>query len=212
MKISPLFRFASNRIAVHGFRQFQPFSTLKDPLKAAPRSLHFDRSFDLARPEIQNSYFGKLMLTIFGYYTKQSQYRRGAQNLFEALQEKSTDSKFFKIMKLDREFPGIQAVLSLHMWLLIRRLKEVNGGKQVSQFLYDEFLEDVEDRLRKAGVKVRFNSLLEDLEKRFYGACFAYDDALSTTTSSKESLAEALVRNVYQREEKKLKAARRLEK
>lgn len=51
---------------------------------------------------------------------------------------------------------------------------------------------------------------MEDLEKRFYGACLAYDDALSI--SSKESLADALVRNVYQREENKLKSARRLEK
>lgn len=154
MKFSPLLRFTLDRNSVLGLHFYKAFSSSKDLLRTDPRSLYFDRSFDVVRPEIQNSVFGKLFLTLFGYYTKQSEHRRGARNLFQAVQEKAQDSRFYEVMKLDREFPGIQAVLSLHMWLLIRRLKEANGGKQITQFLYDQFLENVEERLYRAGVKV----------------------------------------------------------
>ena len=50
---------------------------------------------------------------------------------------------------------------------------------------------------------------LEDLERKFYGRCLAYDTSLEK--ESKESLAEALLRNVYDADNNKKAASRLLE-
>ena len=58
--------------------------------------------------------------------------------------------------------------------------------------------------------QVRVSQKLEDLEKRFYGRCLAYDQALSL--DAKETLAHALLRNVYDEDKAKDAASRRLER
>ena len=47
------------------------------------------------------------------------------------------------------------AILCLHMWMtLVRLRKEGKTGKSLTQLIYDNFQEDVEHRVRAAGVKV----------------------------------------------------------
>lgn len=54
------------------------------------------------------------------------------------------------------DFQSMHAMLCLHIWLLLVRLRAEGGaGKELAQVLYDEFQEDVEQRARRAGVKVR---------------------------------------------------------
>ena len=78
-------------------------------------------------------------------------------------------------------FADTHALLCLHVWLLLVRLRaEGASGAQAAQLLYDFFSDDAEVRVRAAGVRVRVSKWLADLEKMFYGAATAYDKALGS--------------------------------
>ena len=94
--------------------------------------------------------------------------------------------------------------------MVIRRLRlEGRDGNQLAQVMYDNFQDDVEHLVRKAGVQIRLQKHLTDLEKQFYGSAAAYDRALSDTPT--EPLSATLFRNVYQRAEGKEDASKLLE-
>lgn len=63
--------------------------------------------------------------------------------------------------------------------------------------------------MRSAGVQVRLQKHLTELEKQFYGSCTAYDTAIGDEPI--EPLASALLRNVYLGDDGKLEAAKKLE-
>jgi len=110
-------------------------------------------------------------------------------------------------------FADTHALLCLHVWLLLVRLRsEGANGAQAAQLLYDFFSDDAESRVRAAGVRVRVSKWLAELEKMFYGAATAYDKALGSPGSSKNddgafsftppadarrALSKALLRNVF---------------
>ena len=57
-------------------------------------------------------------------------------------------------MKIEKDFRAQFAMMSLHIWLCLRRLRdEGKDGKEMSQALYDIFWEDVERRVYAAGVR-----------------------------------------------------------
>jgi len=76
-------------------------------------------------------------------------------------------------------FADTHALLGLHLWLALVRLRAEGGaGKAISQALYENFSDDVEARVRAAGVRVRVGKWLSELERMFYGAATAYDRAV----------------------------------
>lgn len=78
-------------------------------------------------------------------------------------------------------FANTHALLCLHIWLLLVRLRaEGANGAQAAQLLYDFFSDDAEVRVRAAGVRVRVSKWLAELEKMFYGSATAYDKALGS--------------------------------
>lgn len=116
----------------------------------------------------------------------------------------------FAALDVPDNFQGKHAFLSLHVWLILRRLfPEGRDGKQLSQLMYDNFQDQVEHMVRSAGVQVRLQKHLTELEKQFYGSCTAYDKALGDEPI--EPLASALLRNVYLGDDGKLEAAKKLE-
>ena len=60
------------------------------------------------------------------------------------------------VLEVPTDFQHVHAMLCLHVWLLLVRLRaEGKDGKRLAQMLYDDFQDDVEVRVRAAGVKVR---------------------------------------------------------
>ena len=58
-------------------------------------------------------------------------------------------------LSLSPSFAQEHMLLSLHVWMLLVRLRaEGDDGKKAAQLMYEEFTEDVEARLRRTGVKV----------------------------------------------------------
>ena len=127
-------------------------------------------------------------------------------------------------------FADTHALLCLHVWLLLVRLRAEGGnGAQAAQLLYDFFSDDAEVRVRAAGVRVRVSKWLAELEKMFYGAATAYDKALGSPggggnegedgaspftsrpfappADARRALSDALLRNVFGDDSSKRKKA-----
>jgi cytochrome b pre-mRNA-processing protein 3 len=156
--------------------------------------------------------FRRALLVLGGYYSKESTFMRAASHLYACVAEQALDAALLRAFDIPvRDFQHRHAMLCLHVWMLLVRLRpEGKDGKLLSQLLYEDFQEDVERQVRATGLEVRVSKHLTELEKQFYGSCVAYDRALKG--ESGESLSTALLRNVLQAAPGKESAAARLER
>lgn len=139
--------------------------------------------------------YQRLALRIAGYHSRESQLIRGAEKLYKEVVDQSTNDEIFVALKLEKDFRAQFAMMSMHIWLCLHRLRdEGKDGKEMSQALYDIFWEDMERRVYAAGVKVRVSKWLKELEEYFFGSSVAYDKALKAESTS---LDDAIYRNVY---------------
>ncbi|KAL3156578.1 hypothetical protein ABBQ38_000868 [Trebouxia sp. C0009 RCD-2024] len=175
-----------------------------DLFNAHPKSLQFDRGTDEPKPEVATSRLRQALLTISGFYSKESQLLRGSKNLYQAVVQQAANKQLYEVFKLERKFASEYNMLCLHMWMLLVRLRsEGKDGKALAQMVYELFQENVEARVRAEGVKVRLNKWLNELEQMFYGMSFAFDKSLS----GDEDITGALLRNFYNDDKSKQKAA-----
>ena len=180
---------------------------------APTHSLEFPRQ--PAPADVSTGLFKAAILRLGGYYSKESRLMRAASGLYRSVTEAVADPALAKEFEIVDDFQHRHALMCLHVWLLLVRLRpEGSEGKELGQVLYDNFQDDLEMIVRRAGVKSKVRGQLSELEKQFYGSCMTYDKALKggEGSSSSETLSEALWRNVYQNAEGKENAAVRLEK
>lgn len=162
---------------------------------------------DRARPNV----FVRMALSLGGFYSTESTNQRAADRLYAAITAQCDGEAFTKTFGIERSFRGEHSALVLHVWLVLRRLREEGeSGKALAQTLYDTFQDDVEHRVHAEGVRVRVNKWLNELEQGFYGSALAYDNAL---TGGQGDLAKVLHRNVFHGEDDASNArAQRLER
>ena len=87
-------------------------------------------------------------------------------------------------------------LLLLHLWIVLRRLRQVTGGVELSQALFDHFCADMDANLREMGIgDLAVPKRMQAFGEAFYGRSAAYDLAL---TDSGEALARALGRNILE--------------
>jgi len=88
-------------------------------------------------------------------------------------------------------------MVALHVWLLLRRLREGGEkGKATGQKLFDILFDDMDQTLREMGVgDLSVGKKIKTLASSFYGRMQAYDSALKEAGTGE--LAAALARNVY---------------
>jgi cytochrome b pre-mRNA-processing protein 3 len=85
-------------------------------------------------------------------------------------------------------------LLVLHLWMVLRHLRELPGGVQLSQALFDHFCSDMDANLREMAVgDLKVPKQMQKLGEAFYGRAAAYDMALADNS---EALALAINRNV----------------
>ncbi|CAI7786933.1 unnamed protein product [Closterium sp. NIES-54] len=137
------------------------------------------------------------VLGILGYYSKESELIRGANALYRAVTRQADDETFLRALGLPSQFRTHHALLVLHTWLALLRLrKEGAQGAAVGQTFYHTFNHDVERRVVAAGVKMLVSKWMRELERSFYGAAAAYDAAVAPGASA-DALPKALWRNVF---------------
>jgi cytochrome b pre-mRNA-processing protein 3 len=85
-------------------------------------------------------------------------------------------------------------LLVLHLWIMLGRLKALEGGTDLSQALFDRFCIDMDDNLREMGVgDLTVPKRMQAFGEAFYGRSAAYDMALA---DGEEALAQALCKNI----------------
>ncbi|MDA9530399.1 ubiquinol-cytochrome C chaperone family protein [Bradyrhizobium sp. CCBAU 25338] len=105
---------------------------------------------------------------------------------------------FYRDLGVPDTVNGRFDLLLLHLWLLLRRLRAVQGGTggatELSQALFDRFCEDMDDNLREMGVGDQtVPKRMRAFGEAFYGRVQAYDQAME---GGGEALASAICKNI----------------
>uniref|UniRef100_A0A7N0UC92 Ubiquinol-cytochrome c chaperone domain-containing protein n=1 Tax=Kalanchoe fedtschenkoi TaxID=63787 RepID=A0A7N0UC92_KALFE len=101
------------------------------------------------------------------FYSKQSKSIRGANVVYKRVASQVDTPVIYDVFNLEKTFKTTFSLLVLHMWLVLRRLKEDGKeGVQFGQYVYEIYNHDVEMRVSKAGVDERLG---EDILWKFSG-------------------------------------------
>ena len=61
-----------------------------------PRSLAYDRPTEAPRPGTEESWFTRMLLTVGGYYSRESRLIRGAKVLYADIVEQATNRELYR--------------------------------------------------------------------------------------------------------------------
>jgi cytochrome b pre-mRNA-processing protein 3 len=147
------------------------------------------------------------MLWPFNHFRKPRLAPRGTiEAIYGMIVTQAREPLFYRDLAVPDTVNGRFDLLLMHLWLVLRRLKSVDGGKDLSQALFDHFCSDMDDNLRELGVSdLKVPKRMQAFGEAFYGRTAAYDLAL---TDGHEGLALALCKNVLNGEN--IEQARRL--
>ena len=102
---------------------------------------------------------------------------------------------FYRDFRVPDTVNGRFDMVLLHLWLVLRRLRPVEGGAVLSQALFDHFCSDMDANLREMGIgDLTVPKRMQKFGEAFYGRAAAYDAALE---AGAEPLAQALCKNVF---------------
>jgi cytochrome b pre-mRNA-processing protein 3 len=101
---------------------------------------------------------------------------------------------FYRDLAVPDTVNGRFDLLVLHLWMVLRRLRAVAAGAELSQALFDRFCDDMDANLREMGVgDITVPKRMQAFGEAFYGRMAAYDQA---STAGAEPLAQALCKNI----------------
>jgi cytochrome b pre-mRNA-processing protein 3 len=135
------------------------------------------------------------MLWPFNHFRKPQLAPRGTIGaIYGMIVTQAREPIFYRDLGVPDTVNGRFDLLLLHLWLLLRRLRTVSGGVELSQALFDRFCEDMDDNLREMGVGDQtVPKRMRAFGEAFYGRAKAYDDAMD---DGGEALASAICKNI----------------
>ena len=135
------------------------------------------------------------MLWPFNHFRKPRIAPRGTiEAIYGMIVTQAREPSFYRDLGVPDTVNGRFDLLLLHLWLVLRRLKSLEGGAGLSQALFDHFCNDMDDNLREMGVSdLKVPKRMLAFGEAFYGRTAAYDLALS---EGSEALAQALCKNI----------------
>ena len=135
------------------------------------------------------------MVWPFNHFRKPRQAPSGTiEAIYGMIVTQAREPIFYRELGVPDTVNGRFDLLLLHLWLLLRRLRTVQGGTERAQALFDRFCEDMDDNLREMGVGDQtVPKRMREFGEAFYGRVQAYDQAVD---SGGEALAGAICKNV----------------
>lgn len=101
---------------------------------------------------------------------------------------------FYRDLGVPDTVNGRFDLLLLHMWMMMRHLRTIEGGAEITQAVFDRFCADMDANLREMAVgDLTVPKKMRSLGEAFYGRVAAYDRALVDGT---DALAKAIDRNI----------------
>ena len=148
------------------------------------------------------------MLWPFNHFRKPRNPSRGTiEAIYGMIVTQAREPLFYRDLGVPDTVNGRFDLLVLHLWMVLRRLKSLEGGGAgVSQALFDHFCDDMDANLREMGVgDLTVPKRMQAFGEAFYGRSAAYDQALD---AGAKPLAQALCKNIL--DGKEIENARRL--
>jgi cytochrome b pre-mRNA-processing protein 3 len=147
------------------------------------------------------------MLWPFNHFRKPRLAPRGTiETIYGMIVTQAREPLFYRDLGVPDTVNGRFDLLLLHLWLVLRHLRSLPAGVEVSQALFDHFCADMDANLREMAVgDLKVPKKMQVLGEAFYGRSAAYDVAL---TDGVDALAQAINRNVLDGEQ--IDHARRL--
>jgi cytochrome b pre-mRNA-processing protein 3 len=135
------------------------------------------------------------MVWPFNHFRKPRQAPRGTiEAIYGMIVTQAREPIFYRDLAVPDTVNGRFDLLLLHLWLLLRRLRTVQGATELSQALFDRFCEDMDDNLREMGVGDQtVPKRMRAFGEAFYGRVQAYDLAIE---GGGEALASAICKNI----------------
>ena len=135
------------------------------------------------------------MLWPFNHFRKPPAPQCGTiETIYGMIVTQAREPLFYRDLSVPDTVNGRFDLLVLHLWMVLRRFKPVEGGSGLSQALFDRFCEDMDANLREMGVgDLTVPKRMQAFGEAFYGRVAAYDLALSL---GEEPLAQALCKNI----------------
>jgi cytochrome b pre-mRNA-processing protein 3 len=137
------------------------------------------------------------MLWPFNHFRKPRLPPRGTiEAIYGMIVTQAREPLFYQDLGVPDTVNGRFDLLLLHLWMVLRRVRQVTGGAELGQALFDHFCADMDDNLRELGVgDLAVPKRMQAFGEAFYGRSAAYDLAL---TDNSEALAQALFRNILE--------------
>ena len=135
------------------------------------------------------------MLWPFNHFRKPRAPQRGTiEAIYGMIVAQAREPLFYAGLGVPDTVNGRFDMVLLHLWMVLRRLRPVDGGAGLSQALFDHFCGDMDDNLREMGVgDLTVPKRMHKFGEAFYGRSAAYDRALE---AGAEPLAQALCKNI----------------
>jgi len=139
------------------------------------------------------------MIWPFNHFRKPPLVPRGTiEAIYGMIVTQARDPLFYQDLGVPDTVDG-RFDLLLHLWLLLRRLRSVEGSRALSQALFDHFCNDMDANLREMGVgDLAVPKRMQAVGEAFYGRTAAYDLAVE---DGDEALASAICRNILNGEQ-----------
>ncbi len=147
------------------------------------------------------------MLWPFNHFRKPRIPSRGTiEAIYGMIVTQAREPLFYRDFGVPDTVNGRFDLLVLHLWMVLRRLKPMEGGAGLAQTLFDRFCDDMDGNLREMGVgDLTVPKRMQAFGEAFYGRTAAYDLALA---AGREPLAQAVCKNIL--DGKGVENARRL--
>jgi cytochrome b pre-mRNA-processing protein 3 len=131
----------------------------------------------------------------FNHFRKSRLAPRGTiEAIYGMIVAQAREPLFYQELGVADTVNGRFDLLLLHLWMVLRHLRGLPGGVELSQAVFDHFCADMDANLREMAVgDLKVPKEMQKLAEAFYGRAAAYDMALSDNS---EALARAIDRNV----------------
>jgi cytochrome b pre-mRNA-processing protein 3 len=147
------------------------------------------------------------MLWPFNHFWKPRMPPRGTiEAIYGMIVTQAREPLFYRDLGVADTVDGRFDLLLLHLWLILQRIRGIEGGTELAQLLFDRFCDDMDANLREMGVgDLTVPKRMQAFGEAFYGRMAAYDMALA---EGGPALAQALCKNIL--DGKRIEQARQL--
>jgi cytochrome b pre-mRNA-processing protein 3 len=135
------------------------------------------------------------MLWPFNHFRKPRSAQRGTIDaIYGMIVTQAREPLFYRDLGVPDTVNGRFDLIVLHLWMVLRRLREMAGTAELAQALFDRFCADMDHNLREMAIgDLAVPKKMQAFGEAFYGRIAAYDMALS---DNPEALAQAISRNI----------------